>query len=178
VAIQRMPHPRFAAASSVSSAAISHGTPFGSHISLFMPPSGAPGFTGGDHSWDRGFSEDFNKEEQGKVLLTDRREGEGYVGVLDDALASLVKLLIFNKNLPHIRYALTSLRSSAFPIHGHFFTVSPSTRYTSGARISVPRILPFLVWALVIKDSGDTVFGVWMGGTEDVERVMRFALDV
>jgi hypothetical protein len=66
------------------------------HISSVIPPSGAPGFTTGDHSWDRGFSEDFN-EEQGKVLLTDRREREGYVGVLDDALASLVILPIFEQ---------------------------------------------------------------------------------
>ena len=75
-----------------SAVSMSHGTPFASHMSSFIPPSGAPGFSGEDHSWDRGFSKDYDRErvERRSVSLKDRQEGEGCAGVLDVRLADLV----------------------------------------------------------------------------------------
>jgi hypothetical protein len=60
VAIPQRQHSRYVSSSSSSHTVISHGTPFASHISSFFPPSGAPGFSGEDHMWDKGFSEDYD----------------------------------------------------------------------------------------------------------------------
>jgi hypothetical protein len=48
--------------------------------------------------WDRGFSDDYDAEkaDRGTVLLKERKEGDGYEGVLDVPLASLVILILFN----------------------------------------------------------------------------------
>jgi hypothetical protein len=72
---------------------ITHGSSFSSLS--FIPPSGAPGFLG-DHTWDRGFSDDFDKTEDhsGSVILKDRLEGEGYEGVLDVPLADKVNWIV------------------------------------------------------------------------------------
>jgi hypothetical protein len=75
-----------------SMVSMSHNTPFGSHMSSFTPPSGAPGFSGDDHAWDRGFSEDYDREkvERRSISLRGRQEGDGSVGVLEVGLADLV----------------------------------------------------------------------------------------
>jgi hypothetical protein len=93
VTIPRRQHADQTASSSVS---ISHRTPFAPHVH-FVPPSGAPGFSGEDHAWDRGFSKDYDKErvEKRSVLLKERKEGEGCVVVLDVTLANLVSSPVF-----------------------------------------------------------------------------------
>jgi hypothetical protein len=73
--------------SASASTTISHGTPFASRP--YIPPSGAPGFAG-DHAWDKGFSNDFDKErvERKNVSLQGRR---GMTSpVLDESVAGLV----------------------------------------------------------------------------------------
>ena len=97
--ISRRQHSEHATPIAVS---ISHRTPFASHAP-FVPPSGAPGFFGDDHSWDRGFSEDYNRDPVGRrsVMLMDRKEGEGCVVVLGVALADLVSSTLFSAIFQH-----------------------------------------------------------------------------
>jgi hypothetical protein len=90
---RRTPPPHQHASSLASSAfaldrTISHGTPFGSHI--FIPPSGAPGFSG-DREWDKGFSRDWKEDAEGKdVRLSGRKETT--TSILTQELADMVGL--------------------------------------------------------------------------------------
>ena len=70
--------------------AITHGTPFASHT--FVPPSGAPGFTG-DRQWDKGFEFDKAQVERRSVRLTGRKEVTA--GVLTVELADKVRVCLF-----------------------------------------------------------------------------------
>jgi len=105
VAIPQPHHSRYVSSSS-SHSVISHGTPFASHISSFFATSGAPGFSGEDHMWDKGFSEDYDgeKADRSGVLLKGRREDDGCVGVLDTDLAGLVGLISIHSRNRYLHF--------------------------------------------------------------------------
>lgn len=65
---------------------ITHGSPFASHT--FVPPSGAPGFTG-DRKWNKGFEFDKTQVERKSVRLNGRREMT--VPVLTVEIADMVR---------------------------------------------------------------------------------------
>ncbi len=65
---------------------ITHGSPFASHA--FVPPSGAPGFTG-DRKWNKGFEFDKTQVERKSVRLNGRREMT--VPVLTVEIADMVR---------------------------------------------------------------------------------------
>ncbi len=104
---------------------ISHGTPFSSHEGSYVPPTGAPGFKGEDHHWDKGYSEELEHErtrpatpvnmsaviqkKTGYVDLKGRREGT--VGVLDSNLANLVSHCFMVSFPPHSRFVASPIPS-------------------------------------------------------------------
>ncbi|PIL26353.1 hypothetical protein GSI_12109 [Ganoderma sinense ZZ0214-1] len=143
---QSAPHSRapthLESAPSVDSA-ITHGTPFGSQP--YIAPAGAPGFAG-DRMWDKGF--EFNKAqvERQSVRLMGRREMTGVVLTVEiaDMLRPFLPALA---RLPKQWTLLYSLDQ-----HG----ISLNTLYT--------RCQDFKGSALfVVRDSGERVFGAWMG---------------
>lgn len=85
-----LPHSSLPASVSTSST-ISHGTPFASRS--YIPASGAPGFAGSDHAWDKGFSDDFEKDGK-KAKEHVHLEGlkAATEGILDLTLVDLVCL--------------------------------------------------------------------------------------
>ncbi|KAI0776556.1 TLD-domain-containing protein [Trametes elegans] len=124
-------------------AAITHGTPFASHP--FVPPSGAPGFTG-DRQWDKGFEFDKTQVERKSVRLTGRKEMT--VPVLTVEIADMLRP--FFPALARLPRAWTLLYS--LDQHG----ISLNTLYA--------RCQDFRGSALlVIRDANDAVFGAWMG---------------
>ncbi|KAM5534141.1 hypothetical protein V8D89_012161 [Ganoderma adspersum] len=143
---QSAPHSRapthFESAPSVDSA-ITHGTPFGSQP--YIAPSGAPGFAG-DRMWDKGFEFDKAQVERQSVRLAGRREMTDVVLTVEiaDMLRPFLPALA---RLPKQWTLLYSLDQ-----HG----ISLNTLYT--------RCQDFRGSALfVVRDSGERVFGAWMG---------------
>ena len=123
--------------------AITHGTPFASHT--FVPPSGAPGFTG-DRQWDKGFEFDKTQVERRSVRLTGRKEVT--TPVLNVALADQLRpFLPALARLPKSWSLLYSLDQ-----HG----ISLNTLYTRCQDFKGSQLL-------VVRDSGETLFGAWMG---------------
>lgn len=143
---------------------VTHTSPFASHI--FIPPSGAPGFAG-DYSWNKsGFVFDENDGHLRRLKLEGRKEST--TAVLKSELAEQVSLYFSHRSgfqltgilqirlnlppLPRLVKSWTLLYSS--DQHG----VSLQTLYARCAS----KISSTLV---VIQDSEDCVFGIWMGGT-------------
>jgi hypothetical protein len=142
---------------------ISHGTPFASHDTMFTPPTGAPGYKGETHKWDKGFSAELEEErtrpatpvdmgviiekKTGYVDLKGRREMT--VGVLDTTLANRLRThLPALVRLPRTWNLLYSLDQ-----HG----ISLNTLYS---RCELPKPTPQL---FIIQDANDALFGVYMG---------------
>ncbi|RPD72704.1 TLD-domain-containing protein, partial [Lentinus tigrinus ALCF2SS1-7] len=122
---------------------ITHGTPFASHT--FIPPSGAPGFTG-DRKWDKGFEFDKTQVERRSVRLIGRKEVTAPVLSVDlaDQLRPFLPALA---RLPKSWTLLYSLDQ-----HG----ISLNTLYARCQDFKGSQLL-------VVRDSGDTLFGAWMG---------------
>ncbi|KAI0665525.1 TLD-domain-containing protein [Trametes maxima] len=124
-------------------AAITHGTPFASHT--FVPPSGAPGFTG-DRKWDKGFEFDKTQVERKSVRLTGRKELT--VPVLTVEIADMLRP--FFPALARLPRAWTLLYS--LDQHG----ISLNTLYARCQDFKGSALL-------VVRDTNDAVFGAWMG---------------
>ncbi|KAL4077831.1 TLD-domain-containing protein [Scleroderma citrinum] len=146
--------------SSFTSSMITHGSPFAS--TPFIPPSGAPGFTG-DRNWDKGFSDALLRErDRGTkgVNLCGRREGTAEV--LIEELANLIR-----PRLPAL-VRLTRSWTLLYSIDQH--GISLNTLY---ARCE-PRIPsksdpnPPKGAIVVVRDSLDGMFGAWVG--EGIQR--------
>ncbi|KAI0365830.1 TLD-domain-containing protein [Pilatotrama ljubarskyi] len=123
--------------------AITHGTPFSSHI--FVPPSGAPGFTG-DRQWDKGFEYDKTQVERKSVRLTGRKEMT--VPVLTVEIADMLRP--FFPALARLPRAWTLLYS--LDQHG----ISLNTLYARCQDFKGSELL-------IVRDSNNAVFGAWMG---------------
>ncbi|KAH9837596.1 TLD-domain-containing protein [Rhodofomes roseus] len=133
------------AQSAVLDSAITHGTPFAA--APFVPASGAPGFDG-DRRWDKGFSNEYERSssERKSVRLVGRKEMTS--PVLTTELADMLRPYFpALARLPRSWNLLYSLDQ-----HG----ISLNTLYR--------RCENHMGGALVVmRDSGDAVFGVWMG---------------
>nr|VWP00784.1 Transcription factor MBP1 [Ganoderma boninense] len=144
---QSAPHSRapthFESAPPSVDSAITHGTPFG--LQPYKAPSGAPGFAG-DRMWDKGF--EFNKAqvERQSVRLTGRREMTGVVLTVEiaDMLRPFLPALA---RLPKQWTLLYSLDQ-----HG----ISLNTLYARCQDFKGSTVF-------VVRDSGERVFGAWMG---------------
>lgn len=73
-------------ATTIAGPSITHGTPFAAHP--YLPPSGAPGFTG-DRTWDKGFQFDREDVERASIKLLGRKEVT--TSVLTVAMADKVR---------------------------------------------------------------------------------------
>ncbi|TFK81490.1 TLD-domain-containing protein [Polyporus arcularius HHB13444] len=139
------PHSRAATVSEGAplDTAITHGTPFAPHA--FVPPSGAPGFTG-DRTWDKGFEFDKTQVERRSIRLTGRKEMT--VPVLNVDLADQLRpFLPALARLPKSWSLLYSLDQHGISLH---------TLYTRCQDFKGSQLL-------VVKDSGESLFGAWMG---------------
>ncbi|KAF7982682.1 hypothetical protein HWV62_27168 [Athelia sp. TMB] len=146
--------PQYSLPASVSvSSTISHGTPFASRS--YVPPSGAPGYSGNNNSWDKGFSDDFDKEGN-KTQRHVRLEGlrEATEGILDMTMVEMIRPhLPALARLPRKWTLLYSLDQHGISLNTLYTRCEPQGPSTSHPRGSL----------VVIKDSGDTIFGVWLG---------------
>lgn len=144
--------PPIAATSSTStSTAIFHGTPFASK--LYVPPSGAPGFSA-DHSWDKGFSNDFDKERVERKTI--KLEGRKMMttSVLEDDLVDAIRShLPALARLPRTWTLLYSLDQHGISLNTLYTRCEPQGPMSSQPKGSL----------IVLKDSGDAVFGAWLG---------------
>ncbi|KIM66453.1 hypothetical protein SCLCIDRAFT_110314 [Scleroderma citrinum Foug A] len=143
------------------SSLITHGSPFAS--TLFVPPTGAPGFTG-DRNWDKGFSETLLKDrERGTrkgVNLCGRREGTAEV--LTEELANEIR-----PHLPAL-VRLTRTWTLLYSLDQHGISLNTlyarcEPRIPNASEPSPPKGA-----IVVVKDSLDGVFGAWVG--EGIER--------
>ncbi|KAI0798217.1 TLD-domain-containing protein [Abortiporus biennis] len=123
---------------------ITHGTPFASHP--YIPPSGAPGFTG-DRTWNTaGFEFDKENVEKKSVKLLGRKE----------VTSPVLTVELANKLRPHFP-ALSRLPGSwtllySLDQHG----ISLKTLYS--------KCDSHLGGTLIImRDTNEAVFGAWMG---------------
>ncbi|KAI0920187.1 hypothetical protein AcW1_001994 [Taiwanofungus camphoratus] len=137
------PAPQTTSSPAAVDAAITHGSPFASHP--FVPASGAPGFAG-DRQWNKGFEFDQADVEMKTVRLVGRKEVT--TPVLNEQLASMLR--------PHFP-ALARLPRSwlllySLDQHG----VSLNTLYARCQNHTGGTLV-------VMQDSGNAVFGVWMG---------------
>ncbi|KAF9782422.1 TLD-domain-containing protein [Thelephora terrestris] len=124
---------------------LSHGTPFASHT--YVPPTGAPGFEG-DRAWNKSHFE-FDPESKvprKSVALKGRKDITS--AVLTPSLADLIRPYL--PPIPRLSGSWSLLYS--LDQHG----ISLNTLY---ARCST-HLGGSLI---VIKDSGDTLFGAWLG---------------
>ncbi|KAH7924100.1 hypothetical protein BV22DRAFT_1035518 [Leucogyrophana mollusca] len=133
---------------------ITHGTPFGS--APYVPPSGAPGFAG-DHTWDKGFSNAFEPEndrvEKKNIRLVGRREGTAEV--LSVELADKIRPhLPALTRLPRTWTLLYSLDQHGISLNTLYTRCEPKPWNAPGATKGA---------LIIIRDSGDAVFGAWMG---------------
>ncbi|KAG6877289.1 hypothetical protein C0993_008846 [Termitomyces sp. T159_Od127] len=83
----------------VSDVQISHGTPFGRSMTIspfashvYIPPSGAPGYRGEQYNWDKGYSDDLDRE-----LVQEEAKERELVGLKGSASAPDVAHLIEKK---------------------------------------------------------------------------------
>ncbi|KIM74762.1 hypothetical protein PILCRDRAFT_14200 [Piloderma croceum F 1598] len=131
---------------------ISHGTPFGSR--LFIPPSGAPGFAG-ESAWDKGFSNDYfdnERVDRKSVRLEGRREMTS--GVLEMELVDLIRPhLPALARLPRTWSLLYSLDQHGISLNTLYTRCEPQAPTSSQPKGSL----------VVMKDSGDAIFGAWLG---------------
>ncbi|KAG5730069.1 hypothetical protein E4T56_gene1877 [Termitomyces sp. T112] len=177
----------------ISDVQISHGTPFGRSVNnnvspfalhAYIPPSGAPGYCGEQYDWDKGFSDDLDRElireeakerelvglkssasapdvahliekKTGNVDLNGRKASTA--SVLDMHLADLIRShLPALARLPRKWTLVYSLDQHGISLNTLYdrceahMQVKPGTSAPAGA-------------LLVIKDSGDALFGVWIG---------------
>ncbi|KAJ3482355.1 hypothetical protein NLI96_g7033 [Meripilus lineatus] len=123
---------------------ITHGTPFASHV--YIPPSGAPGFAG-DRQWNTGgFEFDREKAERKNVKLVGRKELTSVV--LTTELAELIRPYFpALARLPRSWTLLYSLDQHGISLNTLY---ARCTTHQGGTLI-------------VLRDSGDAVFGAWMG---------------
>ncbi|KAH9913202.1 TLD-domain-containing protein [Fomitopsis serialis] len=125
--------------------AITHGTPFA--VAPFVPASGAPGFDG-DRKWDKGFSDAYEKSnsERKSVRLVGRKEMT--TPVLTVELADMLRPYFpALARLPRAWNLLYSLDQHGISLNTLYRRCE---NHTGGALV-------------VMRDSGDAVFGVWMG---------------
>ena len=133
------------------STAISHGTPFASK--RYVPPTGAPGFTV-DRFWDKGFSNDFDKERVERKTI--KLEGRKMMttSVLEDDLAYAIRShLPALARLPRTWTLLYSLDQHGISLNTLYTRCEPQGPTSSQPKGSL----------VVLKDSGDAVFGAWLG---------------
>ncbi|KAH7908565.1 TLD-domain-containing protein [Hygrophoropsis aurantiaca] len=136
-----------------SVAEITHGTPFGS--TPYTAPSGAPGFAG-DHAWDKGFSDSFEREkdraEKKSVHLSGRREGTADILSVEvaDKIRSYLPALT---RLSRTWTLLYSLDQHGISLNTLYTRCEPKPWNAPGATKGA---------LVVIKDTGDTLFGAWM----------------
>ncbi|KAI0655799.1 TLD-domain-containing protein [Cubamyces menziesii] len=124
-------------------AAITHGTPFASHT--FVPPSGAPGFTG-DRQWDKGFEYDKTQVERKSVRLVGRKDMT--TPILTVEIADMLRP--FFPALARLPRSWTLLYS--LDQHG----ISLNTLYARCQDFKGSALL-------IVRDANDAVFGAWMG---------------
>ncbi|KAI0328828.1 TLD-domain-containing protein [Cubamyces sp. BRFM 1775] len=124
-------------------AAITHGTPFASHT--FVPPSGAPGFTG-DRQWDKGFEYDKTQVERKSVRLVGRKEIT--TPILTVEIADMLRP--FFPALARLPKSWTLLYS--LDQHG----ISLNTLYARCQDFKGSALL-------IVRDANNAVFGAWMG---------------
>ncbi|KAG6889446.1 hypothetical protein C0992_005166 [Termitomyces sp. T32_za158] len=175
----------------VSDVQISHGTPFGRPITvspfashIYIPPSGAPGYGGEQYDWDKGYSDDLDRE----AIREEAKERE-LVGLNGSASAPDVAHFIEKKTgsvdlhgrkastAPVLHAHLADLIRPHLPAlarlprkwtliysldqHG----ISLNTLYDrceAHMQVKPGTAGPAGVF-LVIKDAGDALFGAWMG---------------
>ncbi|OCH86253.1 TLD-domain-containing protein [Obba rivulosa] len=124
-------------------AAITHGSPFASQP--FVPATGAPGFAG-DRAWDKGFQFDRMDVEKRAVRLVGRKEVT--VPVLTEELADMLRPHFpALARLPRAWSLLYSLDQHGISLNTLY---ARCQAHTGGALV-------------VMRDSGDAVFGVWLG---------------
>ncbi|EMD32723.1 hypothetical protein CERSUDRAFT_108566 [Gelatoporia subvermispora B] len=123
--------------------AITHGSPFASQP--FVPATGAPGFVG-DRTWDKGFQFDRMDVEKRAVRLVGRREVT--VPVLTEELADMLR--------PHFPALARLPRSWSLLYSLDQHGISLNTLYTRCQSHTGGAVV-------VMRDSGDAVFGVWLG---------------
>ncbi|KAI0071231.1 TLD-domain-containing protein [Panus rudis PR-1116 ss-1] len=123
---------------------ITHGTPFASQP--YIPPSGAPGFTG-DRTWNTGkFEFDKDRVEKKSVRLVGRKELTAEV--LTVSLANAIRPYFpALSRLPQSWQLLYSLDQHGISLRTLY---AKCDSFKGGALI-------------VIRDSNDALFGVWMG---------------
>ncbi|KAH9900705.1 TLD-domain-containing protein [Cubamyces lactineus] len=124
-------------------AAITHGTPFASHT--FVPPSGAPGFTG-DRQWNKGFEYDKTQVERKSVRLVGRKDMT--TPILTVEIADMLRP--FFPALARLPRSWTLLYS--LDQHG----ISLNTLYARCQDFKGSALL-------IVRDANNAVFGAWMG---------------
>ncbi|KAG6908494.1 hypothetical protein DXG01_004428 [Tephrocybe rancida] len=172
---------------------ISHGTPFGRSVKAkaspfashtYTPPTGAPGYHGEQYNWDKGFSADLDRELNGEEAkerelvgmrgevppsdvghLMERKMGSvDFIGrkaltvpVLELRLADMIRShLPALARLPKKWTLVYSLDQHGISLNTLYdrceahMQVKPGTSGPAGALV-------------VVKDSGDGLFGAWMG---------------
>ncbi|KAG6860808.1 hypothetical protein C0995_007388 [Termitomyces sp. Mi166 len=177
----------------VSDVQISHGTPFGRPIEtkispfashIYIPPSGAPGYRGEQYDWDKGFSDDLDRElireevkEQELVglkgsaptpdvaYLIEKKTGSVDLNgrktttapVLDVYLADLIRPhLPALARLPRKWTLIYSLDQHGISLNTLYDRCEAHMQVKPGTSAPAGALL-------VIKDAGDALFGAWMG---------------
>lgn len=135
-----------------TASSISHGTPFASRP--FVPTSGAPGFAG-DRKWDRGFSDNYfdnEREDRTSVRLEGRREMTS--AVLERELVDMIRPhLPALARLPRTWSLLYSLDQHGISLNTLYARCEPQGPTSTHPKGSL----------VIMKDSGDVVFGAWLG---------------
>ncbi|EIW75007.1 TLD-domain-containing protein [Coniophora puteana RWD-64-598 SS2] len=145
------------AVSGLPESSITHGTPFGTAV--FVPPSGAPGFTG-DRNWDkRGFAASYENDEQEKerrgersVKLVGRKEGTASVLTVElaDQIRSHMPALT---RLPRSWTLLYSVDQHGISLNTLYSRCEPKPPNTPGATKGA---------LVIVKDANDGLFGAWI----------------
>ncbi|KAE9393145.1 TLD-domain-containing protein [Gymnopus androsaceus JB14] len=153
-------------------------SPFAPHV--FVPPSGAPGFKPDGYDWDKGFSGELDKELIESELLDTgnpslahihrhlnfrwvselKGRREATLGVLDVELAEMIRAqLPALARLPRAWKLLYSLDQHGISLHTLYDKCENQPNLRTGSSGFSTK-----VGALVVmKDSGDAVFGAYMG---------------
>ena len=126
---------------------------------IFVPPSGAPGFTG-DRNWDRkGFSTSYENDEREKerkgeraVRLVGRREGTPDVLTVElaDQLRSYMPALT---RLPRSWTLLYSIDQHGISLNTLYSRCEPKPPNTPGVAKGA---------LVAVKDANDALFGIWV----------------
>ncbi|KAF8322248.1 TLD-domain-containing protein [Clavulina sp. PMI_390] len=139
------PHPTHAVSMPATLSTLTHDSPFADHV--FIPPSGAPGFAG-ERNWNKGFEFSPAQKVGNPVELVGRNDTAQQV--LTSEIAQAIR--------PHLPafFRLTKQWSLLYSLDQH--GISLATFY---ARVSPHCGLGGCL--LVIRDSEDHTFGVWVG---------------